>query len=149
MFCDLAQRKSVPVEGEGWWFKSISRYQWKVRLVRFKALVLHTRDRGFDFLTFYICGVEQLVARWAHNPKVVKNGSNPTPASNMHIPLLIRTGRLECAFYTDVSEWSIGEGSYPLAFSLTGSNPVVGTIYSKTFLFVKYFDYICININIP
>ena len=29
-----------------------------------------------------ICGVEQLVARWAHNPEVVKNGSNPTPATN-------------------------------------------------------------------
>ena len=25
------------------------------------------------------CGVEQLVARWAHNPKVV--GSNPSPAT--------------------------------------------------------------------
>ena len=25
------------------------------------------------------CGVEQLVARWAHNPKVV--GSSPTPAT--------------------------------------------------------------------
>ena len=30
------------------------------------------------FLKIY-CGVEQLVARWAHNPKVV--GSSPTPAT--------------------------------------------------------------------
>jgi hypothetical protein len=26
------------------------------------------------------CGVEQLVARWAHNPKVI--GSSPVPATN-------------------------------------------------------------------
>ena len=38
--------------------------------------------RGFESLIFrhYYRGVEQLVARWAHNPKVV--GSSPTPATN-------------------------------------------------------------------
>ena len=29
------------------------------------------------------CGVEQLVARWAHNPKVV--GSSPTPATRRNL----------------------------------------------------------------
>ena len=28
------------------------------------------------------CGVEQLVARWAHNPKV--GGSNPSPATSFN-----------------------------------------------------------------
>ena len=31
------------------------------------------------FLNTIYCGVEQLVARWAHNPKVV--GSSPAPAT--------------------------------------------------------------------
>jgi hypothetical protein len=36
------------------------------------------RNRKVKTFKIY-CGVEQLVARWAHNPKVV--GSSPTPAT--------------------------------------------------------------------
>jgi hypothetical protein len=34
------------------------------------------------------CGVEQLVARWAHNPKVV--GSSPTPATTRNPVSVLR-----------------------------------------------------------
>ena len=35
----------------------------------------------FERLWIKICGVEQMEARWAHNPEVV--GSNPTPATTL------------------------------------------------------------------
>jgi hypothetical protein len=37
------------------------------------------RDCGLDWLA-QCCGMEQWLARWAHNPKV--GGSNPSPAMN-------------------------------------------------------------------
>ena len=35
------------------------------------------------------CGVEQLVARWAHNPKVA--GSNPAPATNKLFEIFVKS----------------------------------------------------------
>ena len=35
---------------------------------------------NFKIFIYLHCGVEQLVARWAHNPKVT--GSSPVPATN-------------------------------------------------------------------
>ena len=51
------------------------------------ALLVLFIEKGLDIFqklvifrkVFIYRGVEQLVARWAHNPKVV--GSNPTPAT--------------------------------------------------------------------
>jgi hypothetical protein len=44
-----------------------------------KVIIFAARyKRNFIEIKIY-CGVEQLVARWAHNPKVV--GSSPAPAT--------------------------------------------------------------------
>ena len=44
----------------------------------FFSLSLRRFSEKANVLKIY-CGVEQLVARWAHNPKAV--GSSPTPAT--------------------------------------------------------------------
>src|SRR5688572_25925065 len=63
------------------------------------------------------CGVERLVARRAHNPKVA--GSNPAPATNPHSPALHKrrsAALFNGRFHTDVLHFSrkIQPGGYRL-----------------------------------
>ena len=49
-------------------------------------------------------GVEQLVARWAHNPKVT--GSSPVPATKNHKPVYKKTGFFY-AFFIKIARWAL------------------------------------------
>ena len=58
----------------------------KIRIILFSVLTLYARCANIYRLKKYR-GVEQLVARRAHNPEVV--GSNPSPATHAQIAQLV------------------------------------------------------------
>ncbi len=51
----------------------------RILLVSEKYLYLQPVSKEISIEIKIYCGMEQLVARWAHNPKVV--GSSPAPAT--------------------------------------------------------------------
>ena len=53
----------------------------KILTVREKCLYLQPVRKETSIEIKIYCGMEQLVARWAHNPKVV--GSSPAPATKI------------------------------------------------------------------
>ena len=52
---------------------------WSVLQFQEKCLYLQPVSEEISLKYKIYCGMEQLVARWAHNPKVV--GSSPAPAT--------------------------------------------------------------------
>ena len=95
-------------------FKSGLRHQyWRNTQVWLKGPVLKTgrseTARGFESLflrqlVFFIAGWSSLVARWAHNPKVV--GSNPTPATIWFHSVVVITSACHAEDHGFKSRWN-------------------------------------------
>jgi hypothetical protein len=73
-------------------------------------------------LTTY-CGVEQLVARWAHNPKVV--GSSPTPATKKQSESEERERKTHTLFFFELQ----AKRSHTLSFYLFTAVTILPSCY--------------------
>ena len=96
-----------------------NRKQWYPRKrLKHAHLKRKQRDKHQKISKIY-CGVEQLVARWAHNPKVV--GSSPAPATTGELQFSLKDPSSEGFFHLGVGEKSIAN-----AFGVALTSVILG-----------------------